>query len=133
MAIAKARLLVPLQKGRAPVTKAALVVGGGLAGMVSALDLAGQGYGVCLVERGAELGGNINHGGWNPLPRTSWLPWRKPAAYRNLGFEPAIGAPDTLTDALGAWERAHWLEAGESRLWTITWSGGTVPPPVPDK
>ena len=80
-----------------------------------------------------QLGLWINHGGWNPLPKTSWLPWRKPAPYRNLGFEPAIGAPDTLTDALGAWERAHWLEAGESRRWTITWSGGAVPPPVPDR
>ena len=59
MALAKARLLEPLQKGTAPVTKAALVVGGGLAGMVSALDLAEQGYGVTLVERDAELGGNL--------------------------------------------------------------------------
>lgn len=59
MALAKSRLLEPLQKGRAPVHKAALVVGGGLAGMVSALDLAEQGYGVCLVERDAALGGNL--------------------------------------------------------------------------
>ena len=59
MALAKARLLEPLYKGTAPVHKAALVVGGGLAGMVSALELAEQGYGVCLVERDAELGGNL--------------------------------------------------------------------------
>ncbi len=59
MALAKARLLEPLQKGTAPVHKAALVVGGGLAGMVSSLDLAEQGYAVCLVERDAELGGNL--------------------------------------------------------------------------
>ncbi len=59
MALAKARLLKPLQKGTAPVHKAALVVGGGLAGMVSALDLAEQGYGVCLVEKEAVLGGNL--------------------------------------------------------------------------
>lgn len=59
MALAKARLLEPLQKGTAPVHKAALVVGGGLAGMVSALDLAEQGYGVCLVEKDAALGGNL--------------------------------------------------------------------------
>ncbi len=59
MALAKSRLLEPLQKGTAPVHKAALVVGGGLAGMVSALGLAEQGYAVCLVERDAELGGNL--------------------------------------------------------------------------
>lgn len=80
-----------------------------------------------------QLGLWINNGGWNPLPKTSWLPWRKPAPYRNLGFEPAIGAPDSLSEALGAWDRAHWLDSGETRRWTITWSGDTVPPPVPER
>jgi len=65
----------------------------------------------------------INRGGWNPLPKTSWMPWRRPAPYHNLAFEPAIGAPDTLSDALGAWDSAHWIEAGQSRQWTVTWSG----------
>lgn len=59
MAVAKARLLEPLQKGHAPVTKAALVIGGGLSGMVASLDLAEQGYDVCLVEREKVLGGNL--------------------------------------------------------------------------
>jgi len=59
MAVAKARLLEPLQKGSAPVRQAALVVGGGLAGMVAALDLADQGYETHLVEREPELGGNL--------------------------------------------------------------------------
>jgi galactose mutarotase-like enzyme len=73
----------------------------------------------------------INRGGWNPLPRTSWLPWRKPEPYHNLAFEPAIGAPDTLGDALGAWDGAHWIEAGQTRCWTVTWSGDTAPTPPP--
>ena len=59
MALAKSRLQVPLQKRTAPVEKAALVVGGGLAGMVSALDVAGQGYRVFLVEKEAVLGGTL--------------------------------------------------------------------------
>lgn len=75
------------------------------------------------------LGLWVNRGGWNPLPRTSWLPWRKPEPYENLAFEPAIGAPDTLSDALGAWDGARWMDAGETRRWTVTWSGGTAPPP----
>jgi len=59
MAAAKARLLEPLQKGRLPIKKAALVIGGGLAGMVAATELASQGVSVYLVEREKELGGNL--------------------------------------------------------------------------
>ncbi len=71
-----------------------------------------------------QLGLWLNAGGWNPLPRTSWLPWRKPAPYFNLGFAPAIGAPGALSDALGAWNGAHWIEPGTTRTWTVTWTGG---------
>jgi heterodisulfide reductase subunit A len=59
MAVAKARLLEPLRKGRVPVEKAALVIGGGLSGMVAALDLANQGFSVYLAEKDRELGGNL--------------------------------------------------------------------------
>ncbi|KPJ48618.1 hypothetical protein AMJ40_07215, partial [candidate division TA06 bacterium DG_26] len=41
--------------------KKALIIGGGVAGMTSALNLANQGYEVCLVEREEELGGNLTH------------------------------------------------------------------------
>ncbi|MEW6669791.1 MAG: FAD-dependent oxidoreductase [Thermodesulfobacteriota bacterium] len=57
MAIAKARLIEPLRPLSLPVNRAALVVGGGVAGMVSALTLAEQGFEVHLIERGKELGG----------------------------------------------------------------------------
>ena len=72
------------------------------------------------------LGLWVNHGGWNPLPRTSWLPWRKPAPYRNLGFEPGIGAPGALSDALGSWDGASWIEPRATRRWTVTWTGGAT-------
>lgn len=61
MAVAKARLLSPLQRLKFDLTKRGLVIGGGVAGMTAALNLAGQGHEVCLVEREAELGGNLNH------------------------------------------------------------------------
>jgi heterodisulfide reductase subunit A len=61
IAVAKSRLLEPLQKGRVPVKKAALVIGGGLAGMTAAMELAAQGVAVSLVERKDELGGNLRH------------------------------------------------------------------------
>jgi heterodisulfide reductase subunit A len=58
MAVAKARLLEPLEYLEVPVTKKALVVGGGVTGMTAALGLADQGYLVHLAERKARLGGN---------------------------------------------------------------------------
>lgn len=60
MAIAKSRFLEPLSKSKLGVTHAAVVVGGGLAGMTAALDIAQQGFKVELVERTGELGGRMN-------------------------------------------------------------------------
>jgi heterodisulfide reductase subunit A-like polyferredoxin len=58
MAVAKARLLQPLEYLTVGVKDTALVIGGGVAGMTSALALADQGYKVHLVERKDRLGGN---------------------------------------------------------------------------
>jgi len=58
MAVAKARLLDPLDYLRMPVNKTALVVGGGVTGMNAALNLADQGFEVHLAERKERLGGN---------------------------------------------------------------------------
>jgi heterodisulfide reductase subunit A len=57
MAVAKAGLIQPLSEPTVPVTKAGLVVGGGVTGMTCALNLAEQGYEVHLVEREKVLGG----------------------------------------------------------------------------
>lgn len=59
MAVAKARLLEPLQRQRVAINKDVLVIGGGLSGLTAALSLADQGYAVHLVERQPELGGNL--------------------------------------------------------------------------
>jgi heterodisulfide reductase subunit A len=57
MSVARAVHLQPLQEFDLPVNKTGLVVGGGLAGMTSALALANQGFEVHLVEKDKELGG----------------------------------------------------------------------------
>ena len=59
MAAARAALLEPQHTFDVPVQHAALVVGGGAAGMTTALSLADQGFPVYLVEKEAELGGNL--------------------------------------------------------------------------
>ncbi|OPX90008.1 MAG: putative glutamate synthase (NADPH) small subunit [Pelotomaculum sp. PtaB.Bin104] len=57
MAVARAGHLEPLQEFDLPVDKRALVVGGGVAGMTSALSIANQGHEVYLVEKASDLGG----------------------------------------------------------------------------
>jgi heterodisulfide reductase subunit A len=57
MSIARACQLRPLQEIDLPVNKTALVVGGGIAGMTSALSIANQGHEVYLLEKDSDLGG----------------------------------------------------------------------------
>ncbi|MGC8875173.1 MAG: FAD-dependent oxidoreductase [Chloroflexia bacterium] len=57
VAVAQASRLLPQQEAQIPVTKAALVIGGGVAGIQAALDLADAGHTVYLVERQPSIGG----------------------------------------------------------------------------
>jgi heterodisulfide reductase subunit A len=59
MGVARARHLEPLQEGEVPMTRAALVIGGGIAGIEAATDLAAQGFPVTLVEKRGQLGGRL--------------------------------------------------------------------------
>ncbi|MCC6030499.1 MAG: CoB--CoM heterodisulfide reductase iron-sulfur subunit A family protein [Desulfurococcales archaeon] len=58
MAVAKARELEPLEEIKVEVSKKALVIGGGVAGLRAALDLARAGFTVYLVEKRPVLGGH---------------------------------------------------------------------------
>lgn len=58
MAMARATRLEHLQDQRLPVVQAALVVGGGVAGMTAALNIAAQGFPVHLIETSDRLGGH---------------------------------------------------------------------------
>lgn len=59
MAVAKVRLLQPLQTIEVPVTNKALIVGGGIAGISAALDLAEQGFKVYMLENSQSIGGHM--------------------------------------------------------------------------
>lgn len=58
-AVAKVSLSEPLQSRQVPVVPAALVIGGGIAGMQAALDIAEAGFQVTLVEQDERLGGHV--------------------------------------------------------------------------
>lgn len=59
MGVAKVLKNVPLQTSTIPITKKAVVIGGGIAGMQAALDIAEAGYPVVLIEREASIGGKM--------------------------------------------------------------------------
>ena len=59
-AIAKVNLNAPLKAGESRVTKRALVIGGGIAGIQTALDIADAGYEVDIVEKTPSIGGRMS-------------------------------------------------------------------------
>ena len=58
-AVAKVLLNAPLTPGESPVTKRALVIGGGIAGIQTALDIADAGFEVDIVEKEPTIGGKM--------------------------------------------------------------------------
>ena len=58
-AVAKSILDTPLTAGETPVTKRALVIGGGIAGITAALDIADAGFPVDIVEKKPTVGGKM--------------------------------------------------------------------------
>jgi heterodisulfide reductase subunit A len=57
MAVAKVELLEPAEEIEVPIERKALIIGGGVAGIQAALDLADTGYKVFLVEKEPSIGG----------------------------------------------------------------------------
>ncbi|UCE96723.1 MAG: FAD-dependent oxidoreductase [Candidatus Bathyarchaeota archaeon] len=59
MAVARASRLEPLKRGKIKAKKSVLVIGGGIAGIQAALDLANDGFKVSLVEKSPSIGGRM--------------------------------------------------------------------------
>lgn len=59
MAVSKSALFQPLYKQKVSLINKAVVLGGGVAGMTAALDIANNGYHVTLIEKEKELGGML--------------------------------------------------------------------------
>jgi len=58
--VEKVKRDAPLQPIKVPVTKRALVLGGGIAGIQAALDIANSGHQVVLVEKSPSIGGHMS-------------------------------------------------------------------------
>lgn len=60
------------------------------------------------------------------INKRGWTPFRDEEPYCNIGLEPCIGAPDTLSEALGDWKTPAWIEGGETRHWSLAIEGSSV-------
>jgi heterodisulfide reductase subunit A-like polyferredoxin len=75
MATARSRLLEPLSSSEFKVDQEVLIIGGGIAGIISSLNLSRQGFKVHLVEKTPFLGGRV-------AERSILSPWEiKPERY----------------------------------------------------
>ena len=64
----------------------------------------------------------INRGVLAPTERKRpLLRLRRPRTYSTVSIGPCLGAPESLADALGAWETARWIEPDATARWTMTW------------
>jgi galactose mutarotase-like enzyme len=64
-----------------------------------------------------------------PGARQSFGRWpfgKKIRAGCTIAIEPCLGAPESLRDALGKWDDAHWLEPGGTARWGMTWRAATA-------
>ncbi len=59
MGISKATLLEPLENIKVDITPSAAIIGGGIAGMTTALNLAKQGFNTTIIEKDSQLGGTL--------------------------------------------------------------------------
>ena len=80
MAVARAEKLDPVEISQVSVCQEALVIGGGAAGLNAALNLAGQGFPVHILERKDRLGGNLAQLRYFPTTRQDPVETR-PAEY----------------------------------------------------
>ncbi|MGE5479465.1 MAG: 4Fe-4S dicluster domain-containing protein [Chloroflexota bacterium] len=60
MLVEKVKRNTPLDPIKVPVTKTALVIGGGIAGIQAALDIANAGHKVIMIERSPSIGGHMS-------------------------------------------------------------------------
>jgi hypothetical protein len=64
------------------------------------------------------------------ISKPGWSAFGKRRSARTIALAPSIGSPDSLSEALGGWRDAAWLEPGETREWRLTWRGSAAESPA---
>lgn len=57
------------------------------------------------------------------VERRGWAPFGGGSNTSSLVIAPRIGVPDSLSEALGGWNGAQWVAAGEAREWEVVYRG----------
>jgi heterodisulfide reductase subunit A len=98
MAVSKVTPQTALKPLRIPIRKSVLVIGGGVAGMTAALNLAEQGFKIHLIEKSSQLGGNALHlfQTWNGEPVPPFLKALKDQVSAHADIEVTYNATVTI-------------------------------------
>jgi len=117
MAVAKVALHEPLAEPRMKINQAALVIGGGVAGMTAARTLAEQGYKTFLVEKNGQLGGQaLNlHETWQSERVRPFLDQLSADVTSNENIEVYLNAEVTDVDGFIGNFKTSIQSGGESR------------------
>ncbi len=67
------------------------------------------------------------------INKKGWTPFNDEEPYCNIVFGPALGAPDTLSDAMGDWKSSVWLEGGAIQRWSVVIEGSAVAVSSPEQ
>jgi hypothetical protein len=57
------------------------------------------------------------------VDRRGWAPFGAGSNTSSVVIAPRMGVPDSLSEALGAWNGAQWVAAGETREWEVVFRG----------
>jgi galactose mutarotase-like enzyme len=57
------------------------------------------------------------------VDRRGWAPFGAGSNTSSLAIAPRMGVPDSLSEALGAWNGAQWVAPGETREWEVAYRG----------
>ena len=117
MAVAKVALLEPLTEPVMEVDQTALVIGGGVAGMTAAKNMADQGYRTLLIEKSESLGGHARfvHETWRGEDVQSYLTGIVEEIRNDRNIEVFLNSRITKVDGFAGNFRTTIEQEGESR------------------